>query len=160
MEDENAWVGVSSDISCSRYDRLHAGPPAWGETGEGSEELTRNIACCHDSPPATIQVRNKVSYHCCRHVSMVFIFRWIKHLIIFTIYRPRQTSPQNPLLTYMKKPRKYMIQNGLIAVRDGVGKLTSKRNNSAIPNLVLYVLFRLFVLWERTTSLLVVPRTA
>jgi hypothetical protein len=72
MEDDNAWVGVSSDISCSRYDHLHAGPPAWGETGEGNEELTRNIACCHNSPPATTQVRNQVYYHCCRHVSIHF----------------------------------------------------------------------------------------
>jgi hypothetical protein len=108
MEDDNAWVGVSSDISCSRYDRLHAGPPDWGETGEGNEELTRNIACCHDSPPATIQVRNQVYYHCCGIVSMVFIFVGLNiWLFSFLQATPNQPTESTGVDLYEKAKEVY-----------------------------------------------------
>ena len=62
LEGPNDWVQISSDgaNSCHRWSHLHPGPPAWGETGEGSEELTRHVACCFDvssteepTPPPT-----------------------------------------------------------------------------------------------------------
>jgi len=43
----NSWVLLSRLNSCAQYSHLHADPPSWGETGEGNEEITRHIACCH-----------------------------------------------------------------------------------------------------------------
>ena len=55
LENDNAWVSVSAGNVCTRYDRLHAGPPFWGIRG-GNEEVTRNVACCHETQPPTRQV--------------------------------------------------------------------------------------------------------
>ena len=56
-QDDNAWVSVSAENSCTRYDRLHAAPPVWGNSGESNEDITRNVACCPESQPPTNQVR-------------------------------------------------------------------------------------------------------
>ncbi|KAL7498530.1 hypothetical protein ACHAWT_006292 [Skeletonema menzelii] len=55
MENDNAWVSVSPEHACTRYDRIHAAPPNWGITGEGNEEITRMVACCHETQPPTTQ---------------------------------------------------------------------------------------------------------
>jgi len=59
MSNDNAWVSVSPENPCKRYDRLHAAPPAWGLTGEGNEEITRLLACCHETLPPTTQPTRK-----------------------------------------------------------------------------------------------------
>jgi len=55
LQDDNAWVSVSAENACARYDRLHTAPPVWGSTGEGNEEITRNVACCQESRSPTNQ---------------------------------------------------------------------------------------------------------
>lgn len=57
VTNDNAWVSVSPQNPCKKYDRVHAAPPAWGLTGEGNEEITRLVACCHETRPPTKQVR-------------------------------------------------------------------------------------------------------
>mmetsp|Transcript_11472 Transcript_11472/g.25199 ORF Transcript_11472/g.25199 Transcript_11472/m.25199 type:complete len:848 (+) Transcript_11472:701-3244(+) len=47
--DSNDWVNLSSDSACIRYTHEHPDHPEWGMTGEGNEEITRNIMCCKGS---------------------------------------------------------------------------------------------------------------
>ena len=48
-DESNGWLNLGKENSCVRYTALFPDPPEWGRTGEGSEELTRNIMCCKGS---------------------------------------------------------------------------------------------------------------
>ena len=39
------------ESTCKDYSSLSGGPPAWGLTGDDSEDLTRHVMCCLDRPP-------------------------------------------------------------------------------------------------------------
>jgi len=45
----NEWVRVSTEDVCLLYTALNPSHPVWGMTGEGSEDVTRHVACCYMS---------------------------------------------------------------------------------------------------------------
>jgi len=44
----NGWVSVGPEETCMPYNSYNPVPPKWGITGEGSEEVTRQIMCCRE----------------------------------------------------------------------------------------------------------------
>ena len=51
---DNAWVQLGHENSCVEWSHANPGPPSWGETGVGNEEITRHIACCNAPPMSTL----------------------------------------------------------------------------------------------------------
>ncbi|KAL7517933.1 hypothetical protein ACHAWX_002805 [Stephanocyclus meneghinianus] len=48
IDSPNSWVQLSSKGVCELHSSLYGSPPEWGLTGEGNEEMTRNIVCCKE----------------------------------------------------------------------------------------------------------------
>ena len=48
-DNSNEWTNLSKENSCVQYTGVYPDRPEWGRTGEGNEELTRNIMCCKGS---------------------------------------------------------------------------------------------------------------
>ena len=49
-EAKNEWVQVSDFLGlCTRYSMMNLANPEWGLSGNGSEAMTRHIACCLES---------------------------------------------------------------------------------------------------------------
>ena len=47
LDAHNKWVQAGAEERCVRYSVMHRGEgPEWGMTGEGSEDVTRNVMCC------------------------------------------------------------------------------------------------------------------
>jgi len=176
LEDDNAWVSVSAENACTRYDRLHAAPPVWGETGEGNEEITRNVACCHETLPPTNQVR-----YLCIVIEVYRVIRFWTNIFSFsfTLYSPHQIQLSNPHHNRQTRQNRHPARHqspwiisslqsnssilfGLIGVRDGLVKLTPQRCNFVVPNRVSCALHLPFVLNSRRQKIfrLVVSRKA
>jgi len=43
---EDGWVQIGLTSPCNQWKDLYTQPPAWGETGAGSEIITEHIMCC------------------------------------------------------------------------------------------------------------------
>ena len=85
MDGPNQWVQLSEDASCVQWSHLHPGPPAWGETGEDNEDLTRHIACCldisttPDPTPKPTAMRTPQP----TEVSLIFVTTFVIHLFYY-----------------------------------------------------------------------------
>ena len=48
IDTPNGWVSIGPGETCMPYNSYNPYPPEWGQTGNGSEEITPRIMCCRE----------------------------------------------------------------------------------------------------------------
>ena len=48
IDTPNGWISIGPGETCMPYNSFNPYPPEWGQTGNGSEEITPRIMCCRE----------------------------------------------------------------------------------------------------------------